>query len=142
MQPLRALGIQCFVEVRFKGRPFSLRVRALTKPERDVLTGRSYYMPTDPEFIPTGEFEAVQGTPFDFLEPHAVGERIGQVTFPPPYGGYDHNYVLFGLSGSEAEAEADNTCVLPFGCAPLSFTKLVMIACLGCTCTGRCTQRL
>lgn len=20
-----------------------------------------------------------------------------QVTFPPPYGGYDHNYALFGL---------------------------------------------
>ena len=68
----------------------------------------------DAEFIPTGEFEAVVGTPFDFLTPQAVGERIGQVTFPPPYGGYDINYVLFGLTGPEAEAETDGTCVLPF----------------------------
>lgn len=76
--------------------------------------------PVDDKLIPTGEFEAVEGTPFDFLEPHTVGERIAQVTFPPPYGGYDINYVLFGLTGEESEADADNTCVLPsgYGCTP------------------------
>ena len=38
------------------------------------------------------------GTPFDFLRPHAIGERIAQVE-----GGYDHNYVLFGMGPQARE---------------------------------------
>jgi aldose 1-epimerase len=45
--------------------------------------------------IPTGELMPVAGTPFDFLAPHRIGERIDA---PHPQlqgaGGYDHNYVL------------------------------------------------
>ena len=55
----------------------------------------SRYTPVDDLLIPTGELAAVEGTPFDFRAPHAIGERIGaehpQIAFG---GGYDHNFVL------------------------------------------------
>jgi aldose 1-epimerase len=47
------------------------------------------YTVVDDTLIPTGELRAVQRTPMDFREPHAIGERIGQVP-----GGYDHNWTL------------------------------------------------
>jgi aldose 1-epimerase len=49
----------------------------------------SYYTPVDTTLIPTGEIKSVTGTPFDFTQPHKIGERIAQVP-----GGYDHNFVL------------------------------------------------
>ncbi|UYZ62088.1 aldose epimerase family protein [Hymenobacter weizhouensis] len=45
------------------------------------------------QLIPTGELRPVQGTPMDFRQPHAIGERIKQVPGAAP-GGYDHNWVL------------------------------------------------
>lgn len=55
----------------------------------------SRYTPVDETLIPTGELAPVEGTPFDFRTPHAIGERIGaedgQIGFG---GGYDHNFVL------------------------------------------------
>lgn len=52
--------------------------------------------PVDSTLIPTGEFMPVQGTPFDFRTPHAIGERIDQrQNTQIRYGnGYDHNFVL------------------------------------------------
>ncbi len=47
------------------------------------------YTPVDNGLIPTGELKAVAGGPFDFLQPHKIGERIAAVD-----GGYDHNFVL------------------------------------------------
>ena len=47
------------------------------------------YTPVDAGLIPTGELKAVAGGPFDFLQPHKIGERIAAVE-----GGYDHNFVL------------------------------------------------
>ncbi len=47
------------------------------------------YTPVDTTLIPTGELKSVKGTPFDFTEPHKIGERIAYVP-----GGYDHNFVL------------------------------------------------
>ena len=35
-----------------------------------------FYLPIDKTSIPTGEILKVEDTPFDFREPHAVGERI------------------------------------------------------------------
>ena len=35
-----------------------------------------FYIPIDENCIPTGEIRSVKGTPFDFTEPHVVGERI------------------------------------------------------------------
>ncbi|CAL8463885.1 g3420 [Coccomyxa elongata] len=63
-----------------------------------------YVTPTDVNQIPNGELAAVQGSPFDFTTPRPIGERIGAVTFPPPFGGYDHNWALFGL-GTDAAAK-------------------------------------
>jgi aldose 1-epimerase len=51
------------------------------------------YTPVDTTLIPTGELAPVKGTPFDFTEPHVIGERISSVPGAAP-GGYDHNWVL------------------------------------------------
>ena len=53
------------------------------------------YTPVDATLIPTGELAAVQGTPFDFRTPTAIGARIGQSDEQLKNGGgYDHNWVL------------------------------------------------
>ena len=63
------------------------------------------FTPVDAGLIPTGELRPVAGTPFDFLKPHAIGERIDakdeQIRLG---GGYDHNWVLDSTSGSPAQA--------------------------------------
>jgi aldose 1-epimerase len=55
------------------------------------------YTPADSTLIPTGELKSVDGTPFDFRKPTAIGERYAQV---PGTGGYDHNFVLNGEAGT------------------------------------------
>ncbi|KAG1655182.1 hypothetical protein FOA52_004201 [Chlamydomonas sp. UWO 241] len=50
-----------------------------------------HYTPVTASLIPTGAIVPVAGTPFDFTKPHAIGGRIEEA------GGYDHNYVLFGM---------------------------------------------
>lgn len=60
------------------------------------------YTPTDETFIPTGELADVEGTPVDFREPHAIGERIADIPGEP--GGYDHNFVLNGVPGALRDA--------------------------------------
>ncbi|MCW3786796.1 aldose epimerase family protein [Plebeiibacterium sediminum] len=53
------------------------------------------YTPVDAGLIPTGEIATVEGTPFDFRTPTAIGARVnddnGQLKLG---GGYDHNWVL------------------------------------------------
>lgn len=55
----------------------------------------SRFTPVDAGLIPTGELRAVEGTPFDFRQPSAIGERIRdgdeQLNFAQ---GFDHNWVL------------------------------------------------
>jgi aldose 1-epimerase len=53
------------------------------------------YTPVDKGLIPTGEIRSVEGTAMDFTSPTPIGSRIEQVA-----GGYDHNYVLNGQSGT------------------------------------------
>jgi aldose 1-epimerase len=51
--------------------------------------------PVDSTLIPTGEFEKVDGTPFDFRTPTAIGARINNDDPQLKYGkGYDHNWVI------------------------------------------------
>jgi aldose 1-epimerase len=58
------------------------------------------YTPVDVTLIPTGELAPVDGTPFDFRKPAAIGARIGADHQQIQYGkGYDHNWVLNGESG-------------------------------------------
>ncbi|HVN17940.1 MAG TPA: hypothetical protein VMU05_04185 [Dongiaceae bacterium] len=55
---------------------------------------------------PTGELKPVAGTPFDFLAPHAVGERINANDEQLKLGhdGYDHNFVIDGGGKKLVEA--------------------------------------
>lgn len=59
------------------------------------------YTPVNQTLIPTGELRAVAGTPFDFHQPHAIGERIrdGKDEQLRVGRGYDHNYVVDGKPG-------------------------------------------
>jgi aldose 1-epimerase len=53
------------------------------------------YTPVDPTLIPTGELAPVEGTPFDFRTPTAIGERNRTDHEQIKIGrGYDHNWVL------------------------------------------------
>lgn len=55
----------------------------------------SRFTPTDSLSIPTGELAEVEGTPFDFREPHLIGEMIGEDNQQLIYAhGYDHNFCL------------------------------------------------
>jgi aldose 1-epimerase len=55
----------------------------------------SRYTPVDPTQIPTGAIDPVAGTPFDFRQFHAVGERVRDNDPQLVIGkGYDHNWVL------------------------------------------------
>ncbi|HYZ64737.1 MAG TPA: aldose epimerase family protein [Acetobacteraceae bacterium] len=58
---------------------------------------------TDAASIPTGRFLEVEGTPFDFRTPHAIGERI-RVAHPQiVFGlGYDQCFVLDGRGMRQA----------------------------------------
>ena len=68
--------------------------------EGDVLSHRvaiyaDRFTPVDKGLIPTGELRSVAGTPFDFRQPHAIGERIDSGDEQLAFGkGYDHNFVL------------------------------------------------
>lgn len=64
--------------------------------EHRVTIPAQTYLPTDAGAIPTGSFQPVAGTAFDFRTPHAVGERVrdageAQLRFGR---GYDHNWVV------------------------------------------------
>jgi aldose 1-epimerase len=61
--------------------------------------------PVDAALIPTGELQAVEGTPFDFRTPHAIGARIEADEAQLRLGqGYDHNFVLDHPPGELSEA--------------------------------------
>ncbi len=61
----------------------------------EVMINADTFTPVSQTLIPTGELRPVEGTPFDFRTPTAIGERIDadneQIRFGP---GYDHNFVL------------------------------------------------
>ncbi|HXR49232.1 MAG TPA: aldose epimerase family protein [Candidatus Limnocylindrales bacterium] len=51
--------------------------------------------PVDSNLITTGEIKPVDGTPFDFRKPTAIGARINDPDTVLQYGpGYDHNWVI------------------------------------------------
>lgn len=61
----------------------------------DVMINAQQFTPIDSTLIPTGEIRSVEGTPFDFRTPTAIGARINandeQLKFAK---GYDHNWVI------------------------------------------------
>jgi aldose 1-epimerase len=55
----------------------------------------SKYTPVDVNLIPDGSTPSVIGTPFDFTQFHAIGERLRGNDQQLVFGrGYDHNFVL------------------------------------------------
>ncbi len=62
------------------------------------------YTPVVKGLIPTGELASVEGTPFDFRTPTAIGARIAS-THPQMVlgGGYDHNWVVNWPAGMAAD---------------------------------------
>jgi aldose 1-epimerase len=78
----------------------------------------SGFTPVDDTLIPTGEIAPVEGTPFDFREPTAIGERIRQNDQQLLYGqGYDHNWALDreddgAREGSDSEDALEPAAVL------------------------------
>jgi aldose 1-epimerase len=60
-----------------------------------VLIDADKFTPVNDVLIPTGEVRPVEGTPFDFRRPAAIGSRIDQADEQLQRGqGYDHNYAL------------------------------------------------
>ncbi|MFI7699691.1 aldose epimerase family protein [Nonomuraea sp. NPDC049480] len=77
----------------------------------------SRYTPVDKTLIPTGRIARLGGTPLDFREPTAIGERIDSRNQQMVRGGgYDHNYVLDsrgqGLEVAARVVEPDSGRVL------------------------------
>ncbi len=55
-----------------------------------------HFLPTDACAIPTGKLAPVEGTPFDFRTPRAIGERVDETGHDQIRigHGYDHNWVI------------------------------------------------
>ena len=61
----------------------------------ELMLNADRYTPVNDKLIPTGELAPVEGTPFDFRKPTAIGARINNAHPQLKAGsGYDHNWVL------------------------------------------------
>jgi aldose 1-epimerase len=61
----------------------------------ELMIAASHFTPVDSTLIPTGAIAPVEGTPFDFRVPTAIGARITADDPQIRNGlGYDHNFVL------------------------------------------------
>lgn len=66
-----------------------------------VMINADKFTPVDSTLIPIGELRPVEGTPFDFRTPTAIGARIGQNDEQLKFGnGYDHNWVINDNTGA------------------------------------------
>jgi aldose 1-epimerase len=71
-----------------------------------IMINAGRFTPVDSGLIPTGELRSVEGTPFDFRQPKAIGERIDAPDEQLKFGkGYDQNFVL-NRSGNGLELAA------------------------------------
>ncbi len=63
--------------------------------DHELMLNADYYTPVNDSLIPTAELENVAGTPFDFLTPTKISDRIDVEHPQLKYGhGYDHNWVI------------------------------------------------
>ncbi|MEO5564740.1 MAG: aldose epimerase family protein [Chitinophagaceae bacterium] len=66
----------------------------------ELMINADNYTPVNATLIPTRMGEKVDGTPFDFRKPTAIGSRIDSTNAQIKNGlGYDHNFVLNGVDG-------------------------------------------
>jgi aldose 1-epimerase len=82
-----------------------------------MMIDASQFTPVDATLIPTGELRSVEGTPFDFRKPTAIGERINGDDEQLKLGkGYDHDFVLdrsgHGLTLAARAVDPDSGRVL------------------------------
>lgn len=69
--------------------------------KHEMMLAADRFTPVDAGLIPTGELKPVEGTPFDFRKPTAIGARIDAADDQiKKGGGYDHNWVLNGKAGT------------------------------------------
>lgn len=67
--------------------------------EHEIAINADTFLPVDETLIPTGEFKAVAGTPFDFKQAKAIGKQINEDNQQLKRGlGYDHCWVLNRVS--------------------------------------------
>ena len=99
---------------------------------------RSNYTPKDEGGIPTGEVSPVEGTPFDFTESRRIGNSIDQVE-----GGYDHNYILFGMGKNAKFATNVGAATLQCDSAPgiAAVLQTHKQSADWCLCARLCTQK-
>jgi aldose 1-epimerase len=71
--------------------------------DHELMLAAERYTPVDSTLIPTGELVPVAGTPFDFRDFHAIGERVDQLG-KGKNDGYDHNFALNNQDGDVALA--------------------------------------
>jgi len=74
--------------------------------DTELMFDADSYIPTDADLIPTGEIRSVEGTPFDFREPKAIGRDLGVenndlLLAGGTFNGYDH---CFNFTGGETAA--------------------------------------
>ena len=63
--------------------------------DHQVMINADQFVPVTETLIPVGELRPVEGTPFDFTEPTAIGKRINDENEQLGFGkGYDHCWVL------------------------------------------------
>jgi aldose 1-epimerase len=81
--------------------------------DHELHLAASRYTPVDAGLIPTGVLAPVEGTPFDFRTPTAIGARI-EVDHPliVRCGGYDFNVVLDGRDGRAAAGSGRRAATL------------------------------
>src|SRR6202521_2117468 len=71
-----------------------------------IMISADRFTPVDSGLIPTGELRSVEGTPFDFRQAKAIGDRIDANDEQLKFGkGYDQNFVL-NRSGTGLELAA------------------------------------
>jgi aldose 1-epimerase len=75
--------------------------------KHELMINADRFTPTDASSIPTGELRSVEGTPFDFGRPTAIGSRVNQEHEQLKYGhGYDQNFVLNRVDWSSSSLAA------------------------------------
>jgi aldose 1-epimerase len=75
--------------------------------KHELMINADRFTPTDATSIPTGELRSVEGTPFDFRRPTAIGSRVNQEHEQLKYGhGYDQNFVLNRADSSSSSLAA------------------------------------
>jgi aldose 1-epimerase len=68
--------------------------------DHELMINADYFTPVRDDLIPTGEYRAVDGTPFDFRKSMPIGARIDEDEEQLRRGhGYDHNWILNRTAG-------------------------------------------